>query len=183
MAFNINDFYSNLNAKNGPVRSANFEINMSIPILVGGADQIRSLTLQCEATDIPGKSLVTNDVKTYGPLYKVPYQTQFDTINFTFISSNEFSEKRIFDAWMELIVSNTTFNFRFAKDVGYMTNVYVTQFDDAGRKIYRVQLIDAFPTAISPMNVSWANDGFHRLTVQFTYHKYSVIDVLSLSTT
>ena len=183
MAFNINNFYSNLASKNGPVRSANFEINMALPFLISDADQIRSLTLQCETTDIPGKSLVTSDVKVYGPLFKVPYQVQYDTINFTFISSNDFSEKKIFDEWMNLIVSNSTFNFRFPKDVGYMTNVYVTQFDDAGTKIYRVQLIDAFPIGISPMNVSWANDGFHRLTVQFTYHKYSVIDVLSLSTT
>lgn len=181
MAFNINTFYSNLNAKNGPVRSANFEINMAVPNLIGSASDIRALTLQCESTDLPGRTFITNDVKTYGPLYKVPYQTQFDTINFTFISTNDFSEKKLFDDWIGLIFSETTYNFRFANDVGYMTNVYVTQFDDAGEKIYRVQLIDAFPISISPMNVSWSNDGFHRLTVQFTYHKYSVIDVLTLS--
>lgn len=175
MAFNVNDFRSHINSKNGPAKSANFEVNIALPPAVGDATKIRALTLQCEATDLPGKSLITNDVKVYGPTFKVPYQVQYETINFTFVSTNDFSEKKIFDDWMNLIQSPTTFNFRFAKDSGYMTNVYVTQFDDSGKNIYRVQLIDAFPVGMASMNMSWASDGFQRLTVQFSYHKYSVI--------
>jgi hypothetical protein len=177
MAFNVNEFRSHLNTKNGPARSANFEVNIALPPAVGDASKIRALTLQCEATDLPGKTYITNDAKVYGPLFKIPYQVQYDTISFTFVSTNDFSEKKIFDDWMNLIMSPSTYNLRFPKDSGYMTNAYVTQFDDAGTKIYRVQLIDAFPIGMSSMNMAWANDGFHRLTVQFTYHKYSAIDV------
>lgn len=177
MAFNVNEFRSHLNSKNGPARSSNFEVNISLPLLVGDASNIRSLTLQCEATNLPGKNFITSDVKVYGPQFKVPYQVQYDTINFTFISTNDFSEKKIFDTWTKIIMSESTHNMRFAKDTGYMTNAYVTQFDDAGNKIYRVQLIDAYPIGVSAMDVSWLNDGFHRLSVQFTYHKYYVINL------
>lgn len=175
MAFNVNEFRSHLGSKKGPAKIANFEVNIALPPAVGDANNIRSLTLQCEATDLPGKSFITSDAKVYGPVYKVPYQVQYETVNFTFISSNDFSEKKIFDNWLNLIMSPSTYNLRFPKDSGYLTNVYITQFDDSGTKIYRVQLIDAFPSGMSAMNVSWASDTFHRLTVQFTFHKYEAI--------
>ncbi len=37
------------------------------------------------------------------------------------------------------------------------------------------QLIDAFPIGIGPQSLNWADDGFHRLTVQFAYQKYRPI--------
>jgi hypothetical protein len=35
--------------------------------------------------------------------------------------------------------------------------------------------MDAFPIGISPQPLSWQDEGFHRVTVQFAYQRYRVV--------
>ena len=70
-----------------------------------------------------------------------------------------------------------TNNLRFPKgnNSRYLTNVKIVQYDDFIKRIFAVELIDAYPVGISNQQLAWSEDGFHRLTVQFTYQKYRVI--------
>ena len=137
----------------------------------------RYLALQCESTELPGRSLATQDVKIYGPTFKVPMQTMYNDISFTFLCTNEFYERKLFDKWLEAIHPSDTNNLRYAKSDSsrYLTNIKIIQYDEFIRQIYAIELIDAFPYVITPQALSWSEDGFHRLTVQFSYQKYKVI--------
>ena len=77
---------------------------------------------------------------------------------------------------MEAIMPHDTNNLRFPRGSGrgdgYMTNITIIQYDEFIKKIYSVELRDAFPIAIAPQPLSWQDDGFHRLTVQFAYQRY-----------
>lgn len=137
----------------------------------------RYLSLQCEAAELPSKSLGTTDVKIYGPTFKVPYQTQFSETTLSFMCTNDFYERKLFDRWMEAIMPTDTNNLRYAKDQEsrYLTNIKIIQYDDFIKQIYAVELIDAFPVSISAQPLSWSDDNFHRLSVQFAYQKYRTI--------
>jgi hypothetical protein len=121
--------------------------------------------------------LQTAEAKIYGPIFKVPYQTQYNDTNFTFLCTNEFYERKLFENWMETIMPTDTNNLRFPRgqDSRYLTNIKIIQYDEFIRQIYAVELIDAYPIGISPQTLSWSEDGFHRLTVQFAYQKYRVM--------
>ena len=139
----------------------------------------RYLALQCESAELPGKSLQTADVKIYGPTFKVPYQTQYQETTLTFLCTNDFYERKLFDAWLESIHPSDTNNMRFPKGTGkgdgYMVDLKVIQYDDFIKQIYAVQMIDAFPVGIASQPLNWGEDGFHRLSVQFAYQKYKTI--------
>jgi hypothetical protein len=137
----------------------------------------RYLSLQCEAAELPGKSLITQDVKIYGPTFKVPYQTQYQDTSLTFLCTNEFYERKLFEKWTESIMPTDTNNLRYAKgnDTRYLTNIKIIQYDEFIRQIYIVELLDAFPISIGNQALSWSDDNFHRLTVQFAYQKYRVV--------
>ena len=137
----------------------------------------RYLALQCESAELPGKTLQTADVSIYGPGFKVPYTTQYDEIALTWVCTNEFYERKLFDRWMEAIVPNDTNNARFPKgrETSYMTNIKIVQYDDFIKQIYAVELFDAFPIGIGAQTLSWSDDGFHRLTVRFSYQKFKTI--------
>ena len=137
----------------------------------------RYLALQCESAELPGKTLQTADVKIYGPTFKVPYQTQYTDTTLTFLCTNDFFERKLFDRWMEAIHPSDTNNLRFPKSQTsrYMINIQIIQYDEFIKKIYVVELIDAFPIGIAPQTLSWSEDGFHRLSVQFAYQKYNTI--------
>lgn len=137
----------------------------------------RYLALQCEAAELPGKTLATADVKVYGPTFKVPYQTQYTDTTLTFICTNDFYERKLFDRWMEAIHPSDTNNLRFPKgqQSRYLTNIKIIQYDDFIKQIYAVELLDAFPIGVAPQSLSWSDDGFHRLSIQFAYQRYRPI--------
>jgi hypothetical protein len=137
----------------------------------------RYLSLQCESAELPGRTLQTADVKIYGPTFKVPYQTQFQETTLTFLCTNEFYERKLFDNWLECIMPLDTNNLRFARgeSTRYLTNIKIIQYDDFIKQIYAIELIDAFPIGISSQPLSWTDDGFHRVTVQFAYQKTKII--------
>ena len=140
----------------------------------------RYLALQCETAEIPGKSLITEDIKIYGPTFKVPYQTQYGdggTTSLTFLCTNDFYERKLFDRWIEAIMPTDTNNLRYAKDneTRYMSNIKVVQYDEFIKKIYAVELLDAFPVSVASQQVSWGAEGFHRVTIQFAFQKYRVV--------
>ena len=137
----------------------------------------RYLALQCETAELPGRTLLTQDAKVYGPTFKVPYQSQYNDINLGFICTNDFYERKLFDRWIEAIHPSDTNNLRFPKGNGtrYMCNITIIQYDDFIKKIYSVQLIDAFPIGVAAQPLNWSEDNFHRLSVQFAYQRYKVI--------
>ena len=142
----------------------------------------RYLALQCEVSELPGKAIQTADVKIYGPTFKVPYQTQYNDTSFTFLCTNDFFERKLFDRWTESIMPTDTNNLRFPKGqrgeglgTRYMTNIKIIQYNEFIQQIYAIELIDAFPIGIAAQPVNWAEDNFHRLSVQFAYQKYRVI--------
>jgi hypothetical protein len=137
----------------------------------------RYLALQCEAAELPGRTLQTADVKIYGPTFKVPYQSQYGDTTLTFLCTNEFYERKLFDRWIEAIHPSDTNNLRYPKGQKsrYLTNIKIIQYDDFIKKIYAVELMDAFPIGVAPQALSWSDDGFHRLSVQMAYQRYRPI--------
>ena len=134
----------------------------------------RYLALQCESAELPGRTTATADVKIYGPTFKVPYQTQYGDTSLTFLCTNDFYERKLFERWMECIHPSDTNNVRFPKGANsrYLTNIKIIQYDEFIRKIFAVELLDAFPIGIAPQALSWGEEGFHRLSIQFAYQRY-----------
>ncbi len=165
------------------------DITAEINNIIGGGNTIgeqskssnpaisRYLALQCESAELPGKTLLTQDVKIYGPGFKVPYQTQYTETTLTFVCTNEFYERKLFDRWMEAIMPTDTNNLRYSKDEAsrYLTNISIIQYDDFIKKIFVIELMDAYPISIASQPLSWSEEGFHRLSIQFTYQKYRVV--------
>jgi len=143
----------------------------------------RWLGFQCEQAELPGRSLLTIDQKIYGPTFKIPYQTQYNDITLNFLATNEFFERKLFEMWINGIMpTDSTNNLRFPKgsgysnyDQGYLTNITIIQYDDTIKRIYSVKLIDAFPLSVAPMGLSWGEEGFHRVSVNFAYTRYEIV--------
>ena len=75
------------------------------------------------------------------------------------------------------MIPSDTNNIRYPKSNAsrYLTNLRIIQYDDVVRQIFAVDLIDAFPVGIAPQALSWGDDGFHRLSVSFSYQRYRPI--------
>jgi len=178
MAGSINQFKSSFTTD--LARPSKFDVSIPIPLaLASYITTARSLSFRCESVDMPGRTFATADRKMgSAPVEKMPYQTTYGESTFTFIVSDNMNEKIFFDAWMELINPTTDFNFQYKTN--YAVDVSINQYDVTNNLTYSAVLKDAFPLMVNQMDMQWNSDGYHRLSVQFTYRQWNNNSVSAL---
>lgn len=135
----------------------------------------RNLRFRCESTELPGRSLMTTSMKIYGIEEKYPYMSSYNDISLTFIVSDDMSEKKFFETWINYIHPSATFNFKYKED--YSTGIIITQYDLKKTPTYTIRLLKAYPIAVNPLSLDWGSDGYHKLTVTFVYDYWENLSV------
>jgi hypothetical protein len=178
------EFLANL-SKYGVAKTSHFRV--SIPSMLAGStfsELDRIMGLRCETSELPGRQLVSNDSRTYGPTYKTPYQNVYQELTLNFIETGDFLIRGFFEDWTDQIISSKTNILSYPDQ--YRLTVLLTQYDVFSdendlnnpladlRRIASWTLFNTFPTAINQMPVSWAEDGLHRVTVTMAFEWYSL---------
>lgn len=184
MAGLFHEFLAHLK-NTGVSKTSHFQVTIPTPS-IPGADAGRILAFRCEATELPGRQLVTQDNRVYGPIYKTPYQSLYQDITMTFLETADLYARRFFELWMDAIFSAASNQMIYPDS--YRREIQITQYDmtvsntaTAGTTTSTISglapvatwhLISSFPISINQMPVSWTEDGFHRVSVTFAYEYY-----------
>jgi len=174
MAGNISEFKSSFNKD--PARASRFEVTFPQFLgktISGGAYLGLDTRYICEIAQLPGRNFSTMEQKTYGPVQKFPYWTNYNDIDMTFIVDDTMDTKVAFDTWMNYINPNTNFDFNYKET--YVAEIVIDQYNVVGDISQSITLVDAFPINVNQLDLDWSSDSFHKLTVTFayTYWKYS----------
>ncbi len=168
---NLNEFRSLLGAHGDLAKVCKFGVQITKDIAL---DFMRDLAFLCSDAELPGRAIRTADIRYYGPTFAMPFQTEYNTINLTFICRNEFWERQFFDLWMGQINPKSTYDFEY-RDNYCASGFDIFQFSEVGNENlemdakYVMSLRKAYPIAVNPQPLSWAVDDFHRLIVTFAY--------------
>jgi hypothetical protein len=137
------------------------------------------LVYLCEVAEFPGRGFINIDnLRYYGPSFKMPVQSSYEDITLTFLCRSQGLERQFFDDWMDMINPVTNFNFAYRDDYACQIDIfqfseYATQAEDESDAVYLFSLQDAWPVLVNPQPVTWADDQFLRLGVTFTYYKWT----------
>ncbi len=156
-----------------------FQIDFSFPNL-SGIDAVLSnnVTLDtagrilCKAAAVPGFTVGTIEVPyRAGRRIKIPGDRTFADWTVTFINDEKQTLRRAFNAWVNLI-STANYNSQSKSVISeYYQPITCTHLrgDNTSARIY--QLIDAFPTDVSAIDLSFdSTDTLSEFTVNFQYH-------------
>lgn len=132
-----------------------------------------------EVAEVPGRSFMNMDVRYYGPNHKLPFQSQYEDTNLTFLCRNDSLERQFFDDWMLIINPINSFDFNYRDD--YRAEIDIFQYAEvptgasgaAPEPVYHVILHNAYPLILNAQPVTWADDQFQRVIVSFTYTHWS----------
>lgn len=82
----MREFIGYLNRYSDIARNNRYRVTFNTPPIMLGQfnDAPRNLALQCETAELPGRSFATTDIRTYGPIVKIPYQTTYNDMSLTF---------------------------------------------------------------------------------------------------
>lgn len=171
--FSLDNFISEV-TKLGVSKSNRFEVQITVPQALQGFTQDgRLVSLYCDISNLPGMSVSTKGLRLYGPAYQRPVSSEFngEAINMTFYLDRDMKVKALFDAWMFKIVNPNSFNVSYAKD--YISEIKISQLDEQDKETYSVYLEDAFPRAMSLVDLSAsAVNQAGKLNMTFAYRRW-----------
>lgn len=175
----IDEIQSRIN-QYGITRPNRFQVELAPPLSLPGLiprELKERLAIQCEVAQLPGKSFSTQEQRIYGPVRKFPYTATYtSSIELTFRVGADYQERSIFDVWQDTVMNRATNMFGYYKD--YVTDMFIHQFDTEDNRIYSVKLIEAWPEAIQPIELSSeSRDTYNRQTITFAFRQWEETNV------
>lgn len=172
---NIDVFKSILNVDSGLSRQARFICTILPSGQFGLGDYIlRELPFLCTDAEIPGESLNTADIQYYGPSFKLPYQPVYNDLVLTFIMRANHRERKFFHNWIRYIKGNGSNDMHFRNEYDSIITIETISEVDPNPTLMTATFQHAYPVNVSPVPMSWADDGFLRMQVQFSYTEHRI---------
>ena len=123
-----------------------------------------NLTLRCEAVNLPGTQILTQDFKPYGglPPLSVPTSRVYDPIQCTFVVSKSFLEKQYFEEWIHTITNFVDNNVAYYNDVAKTITINI--YDESDLKLAPINtILSKIPGPVT-QGIQTANNILQNLT-------------------
>ena len=168
----LNDFKTLINTGGGIAKPTHYKI--VLPNLNSGDRDIQDMQLLCNATTLPGDQIMTNDRVIGMKPELMAYSFSHGDVQLTFYETNKYQVKKYFDTWKSNIIDQNDKTLKYKSE--YAKTVTIHQLNSMGDSVYSVELIDAFPTTISEIQLGARNtDSVTEINVQLSYTTYKVV--------
>ena len=171
----------------------------------GILDDPEKLILSCSEASLPGSSIATHEITNdfSGVTERHGYRRLYDDkADFTFYVDRNYYQIRYFEAWMRYIVNeqvssggdggndirNKNYTYRVNWPTLSQTTIVITKFEKDYGASYGINntklayhFINAFPTSIASMPVTYESASLLKCTVSFSYSRYFVDKVKATS--
>lgn len=159
--------------------ASKYETEISFPSVINN-QQMRNLSIRCDSISIPGRNLRTvMNGNIYGPPQEMVQGYTFGEVSATFYLSSDMRELRLFYAWQDSIVDNSTYDLNYYKET--VGTVKIFSLDKNENKVFGLELVDAFPKTIEPIAVGHASPNtINKVGISFQFRRWKDIDIGSL---
>ncbi len=173
----VDDFKSKL--RGGGARPNLFKATINFPAFAGGDAELTSFL--CETAQLPGSTMGTIIVPFRGRQLKMAGDRVFAEWTVTIINDTDFAVRNPMERWMNGMNAHSA-NTGLASPIAYEADLKIEQLDRAGDSVKEYILRGAFPTDLSPIDVSYAtNDEIERFTCTFQYQYFDSVSPVTTS--
>lgn len=179
-------------------------------VILPAQEQAKNLDLLCRSTNMPGRSILTNERLIGLTKQTVAYGYEKPNVTMTFLVLNNPFVRTFFEQWMSLVVDNKTYQLGYYSD--YTRNINIQQLmkkttvegltqkissnktekaTNAGNKsdvnqeysvVYNCLLEDAYPVTMTGPSYSDQPDQLVEISVDFVYKNWREVNSSSAST-
>jgi len=128
MAFNVNQFISHFDSREGFAKSSKFDVIINVPSFLMNMGTSEQLSLQCESAELPGYTLNTIDNKIFGAPTPLAGTPSFGDVTLSFICAGNLWEKKFFDTWLDNIIPKQTYLVNYK--MNYVTDIIIRQYSE-----------------------------------------------------
>lgn len=162
------DFKARL--RGGGSRNSLFRVTINFPSIVGGNGEEASFLIK--AASMPASSVAAFDVNYRGQPLKIAGKRTFEDWSVTVLNDTNMSLRNSFEKWMQLIHGHGANTSAFIGNAAltYMSNLKVEHLDRNNRVTKVYDFIDAFPTSVASIDLSYdGGDNVEEFGVTFSY--------------
>jgi hypothetical protein len=164
----VDDFKAKL--RGGGARPNLFKVTINFPAVAGGDAELTSFL--CEAAQLPGSTIGVIPIPFRGRQLKVAGDRTFAPWTTTIINDTDFAVRNSMERWMNSINAHSA-NTGVTSPIVYESDIIVEQLDRDGSSLKKYTLRGAFPSDLSPIELSYADqDTIERFSVAFEYQYY-----------
>ena len=110
----------------------------------------RDISILCQSVTIPGRNISTFDHQDVRQSNKFPYTFIDEDVTFTFLLTNDYYMRQMFDNWMSGIFDADSYRVGYKKD--YSVDVVIQQLNEKNIPVYGVRLQKAFQLILIQLN-------------------------------
>jgi hypothetical protein len=165
----VQDLASRISERGGLARPNLFAVTFNGPASIN--PDMFLVNAICESASLPGRAISTNEHTTTKHATKTPYTFINDDITLTFLVTNDFYIKNLFEKWMKHVINDEDGKIYYKSQ--YASDMTITILSLDGKMVHKVQLEKAFPIAFSAMELSNTSESqVMRFTVTMTYDNF-----------
>ena len=160
--------------KGGGARPNLFKVNIPFPASTGGSSELTSFMVK--GASLPASVIAPIEVPFRGRKLKLAGDRTFEPWTITIINDSSMDIRNAFERWMDLINANGDNVSAFAGNnaLNYYTTPLVHQLDRDDKITKTYELVDAFPTNISAIDLNYeTNDTIEEFTVELSYQYWT----------
>lgn len=169
---NIDAFKANLIG--GGARANQFFVQLTFPnYVVGGGLVAAKGQFVCKGAQLPASTIDNTPVNFRGRQVNLAGERTFAPWTITVLNDNDFALRNAFETWMNGIndVANNTGRLRPSD---YQVDLDVYQLDRNGTPVKHYKFVDAYPTEVSAIELSFdTNNQIEEFTTTFQYNYWT----------
>lgn len=165
----LNNFITHVKTIGLPTAS---HFQVLLPAIFGGSNFSQGVAMLCDDLVMPGVQILTNETRTMGELSEIAYGITYPPVSMTFLVDNNFNSREYFDKWTLEVYDRNIRAAGFYSD--YAQDIVIDCIDKAGKTIYSITLIEAYPKTVSDLNFSNSSHDVLKISVQFIYKYWEV---------
>lgn len=169
----INEFIAKIKTE-GIAKTNRFKVR--IPLTFMSNNEQDTIALFCDAVNLPGVSMQTTPHLFYGESREMPYGRLFDPVQLSFYVDSNLVVKRAFDVWFSQIQDPTTRTMGYYNHFVQPIDIEVYGADESETPIYTLTLHEAYPKAISSINLASESRELMKLQVGIQYKYYTTTE-------
>lgn len=173
MAYNIgiNDFVSKFTG--GGARPNLYMVTLNFPAGVAASGEAIKNSYLCKASSLPQSMIGTVLVPFMGRQVKVAGDKEFPEWTVTMINDTDFSARRAFESWMNLINTHVA-NTGVENPNEYYADMKVEQLNRQGDTIYTYDFRSCFPSEVGEVTLAYdENDAVEEFQVTFNVNYWT----------
>jgi hypothetical protein len=171
----LDDFKSQL--RGGGARPSLFRVGVNFPTETGGNNELASFMIK--AATLPASIVGVIEVPFRGRKLKIAGDRTYEPWTITVTNDTGMEIRNAFERWMHLINANSQniSSFGGGNSLGYMADMYVDQLDRDGNITKRYNVIQAWPTNVSSIDLNYETvDTVEEFTVELNFQYWTSLE-------